>query len=83
MLLPEYLDTLRCFEYDGEVNGKQVKRVSIFSPKVLKEQNLSVKNIQDLEQHHNLLLFEGYIDKLGNAYAADRRPPIRKNSPVK
>ncbi len=79
VLLPEYLGLLRCFEYDGEVNGKQVRRVSMFSPSKAEETHILIKNRHDLEQHPEMLLFEGYIDKQGNAYAADRRAPVRKS----
>ncbi|MBI3931699.1 MAG: hypothetical protein HY325_06710 [Chloroflexi bacterium] len=74
-LLPEYLELLRCFEYEGRVNDKQVRRISIFSPNKAREQELLIKTRQDLEQHPELLFYEGYIDSQGNAYAADRRMP--------
>ena len=58
ILLPEYLELLRCFEYDGEVNGKQVKRISIFSPNKAREKKLLIETRQDLEHHPELLFFE-------------------------
>lgn len=73
MLMPEYLGLLKCFEYRDVVNGKQVKHYSIFSPASVEENRLSIKTRYDLEQHPEMLLFEGYIDMQGNAYAADRR----------
>ena len=78
LLLPEYLGLLRCFEFQGEVHDKQVRRISIFSPEGAREKQVSIKTREDLEKHPELLLFEGYVDKLGNAYAADRRAPVRK-----
>lgn len=81
IFLPEYLDTLRCFEYDGTVNGRQVRCVSIFSPHIAKERHLPIKSKLDLEQHPEMLLFEGYMESQGNAYIADRRvPPIRSRA---
>ena len=74
-LLPEYLELLRCFEYDGQVNGKQVRRISIFSPNKAGEKKLLIKTRQDLEQHPEILLYEGHVDNQGNAYVADRRAP--------
>ena len=74
-LLPEYLELLRCFEYDGQVNGKQVRRISIFSPDKAREKKLLIRTRQDLEQHPELLFYEGHIDSQGNAYVADRRAP--------
>ena len=76
-LLPEYLELLRCFEYDGQVSGKQVRRISIFSPNKAREKKLLIKTRQDLEQHPELLFYEGYIDNQGNVYVADRRTPSR------
>jgi len=75
ILSSDYLRSLRCFEYDGQVKGKQVRRIIIFSPSIAYEKKLLVKTRQDLEQHRELLLFEGYIDNAGNAYVADRRTP--------
>jgi len=75
VLSSDYLRSLRCFEYDGQVNGKQVRRIIIFSLGIACEKKLLVKTRQDLEQHRELLLFEGYIDSAGKAYVADRRAP--------
>lgn len=75
VLLPEYLNLLRCFEYDDQVNGKRVRHVKIFSPGKAREEKLSIRNRHDLEQHPELLFYEGYIDSEGNAYVADRRTP--------
>jgi len=80
IFLSEYLDTLRCFEYNEVVNGKKVRCVRIFSPYRAEEQHLSIRSRVDLEQHPEMLLFEGYIDRQGSVYVADRRPPLR---PVK
>ena len=75
-LLPEYLEMLRYIEIDGTVNGRQVKRMRIFSPFKAREHNITINSNSELEQHPELLLFEGYIDYCGNVYVADRRPPI-------
>lgn len=75
--LPEYLDLLRCFEYEGLVNENWVRCIRIFSPNKVREQRLSLMTNQDLEQHPEMLLFEGYIDSQGKVYVADRRVPIR------
>jgi hypothetical protein len=77
ILLPEYLELLRCFEHDGQVNGKQVKRISIFSPDKAQEKQILIRTRQDLEKHPDMLLYEGYIDSYGNAYVADRRAPAK------
>ena len=77
ILLPEYLDALRCFEYDGQVNQKQVSCIRIFSPCRAQERCLNIRTKSDLDQHPEMLLFEGYIDREGSVYVADRRPPLR------
>ena len=77
ILLSEYLDTLRCFEYDGVVNGKEARCVCIFSPYRATEHHLCIKAKSDLDQHPEMLLFEGYTDRQGSVYVADRRPPVR------
>ena len=73
-LLPEYLELLKCFENNDQVNGKKVRYIRIFSPNTAREKKISIKTRQDLEQHPDLLFYEGYIDSEGKAYAADRRP---------
>ena len=77
-LLPEYLELLRCFEYEGQVNSEQVKRISIFCPLNAQEKSLFIRTRQDLEQHPEILLYEGHVDNQGNAYVADRRATIVK-----
>lgn len=75
-LLAEHLETLRCFDYDSTVNGKQVRRFRIYSPLIAQQQNVAIAGLSDLEKHPNMLLFEGYIDREGEAYVADRRIPL-------
>ncbi len=75
-LLPEYLERLRHIELDGTVNGRQVKRIRIFNPYKARELNVTISSNSELEQHPEIVLFEGYIDFQGNVYVADRRPPI-------
>lgn len=72
----EHLDALRCFGYDSTVNGKQVRRFRIYSPVIARQQNIQIAGMADLEKHPNMLLFEGYIDREGEAYVADRRTPL-------
>lgn len=77
MLTPEYLKILRCFEYAGQIGDKPVRRFRIYSLKDIEEKNLILKSIEDLDTSPGTVLFEGYIDKSGKAYAADRRVPKR------
>jgi len=76
-LLPEYLETLRCFEFESVVNGKKVKRYHIYSPIQAQEQHMTIAVLSDLEKYRSMLLYEGYIDKEGKAYVADRRLPLK------
>lgn len=78
-LLPEYISLLRCLEYDGRVNEKRVRRIRIFNRNRAVEQHLSITTNQDLEQHPEMLLFEGYIDSQSSVYVADRRAPLRQS----
>jgi hypothetical protein len=75
-MIPEYLDILRCFEYDGVVNGKKVRCIRIFSPYRAKGRHIIIRSKLDLEQHPEMLLFEGYVDRQGSVYIADRRAPL-------
>lgn len=75
LLTPDFLKMLRCFEYEGMVGDRKVSRVSIFSSADATEKSLVLKTRHDLEKYPDMILFEGYVDKQGNAYAADRRTP--------
>ena len=75
LLKDDYVKRLRCFEYAGAVGEKQVTRVTIFSLDDIMKKYLEIKNRSDLEKYRDLILFEGYIDTEGKAYAADRRTP--------
>lgn len=74
-LLPEYLDTLKCFEYREVVANRDVRRFSIFSPYKAKQRHISINTRADLMQHRDLLEYEGHIDLQGTVYVADRREP--------
>jgi len=78
VLLPEYLDTLRCFQYDGVVNGREVCCFRVFSPYRAQEQYLTISSRGSLDEHPEMMLFEGYINRQGGVYVADRRPPLRQ-----
>lgn len=73
-VLPEYLENLRCFEFEGAVIDEKVKRYRIYSPTKARQQHkITIAGLSDLEKHPDMLLYEGYIDKEGKAYVADRR----------
>ncbi|OGN90595.1 MAG: hypothetical protein A2158_00540 [Chloroflexi bacterium RBG_13_46_14] len=75
MLSESYLKTLRSIEYEGVVGEKQVRRFSIFSMSEADNKSSMIKTKNDLDKNPKMILFEGYIDKAGKAYAADRRSP--------
>jgi len=76
-VLTEYLDALRCFEFEGAVNDKKVMRYRIYSPTKAQQQKITIAGLSDLEKHPGMLLYEGYIDGEGKAYVADRRISLR------
>ena len=75
--LPEYLENLRCFEFEGVVNDKKVIRYRIYSPAKARQQRIAIASLSDLDKNPVMLLYEGYIDKEGKAYVADRRKSLR------
>ena len=75
LLTHDYLTKLRCFEYEGTVGDKKVRRIRIFNPDDVTNNHLEIKTKNDLEAHPEIIIFEGYIDALGKPYAADRRKP--------
>jgi hypothetical protein len=75
ILSDSYLKALRCVEYEGTVGEKQVRRFSIFGINESGDTHIAIKTKNDLDKNPKIILFEGYIDKDGKAYAADRRSP--------
>jgi hypothetical protein len=75
MLSDSYLKTLRCVEYEGVVGEKQVRRFSIFGINESDNKPVVINTKSDLDKNPKVILFEGYIDRTGKAYAADRRSP--------
>jgi len=47
------------FEHDSVLRKEYVKRVCVFSPDLAKQHCVVIRKISDLEQHPELLLFEG------------------------
>ena len=78
LLLPKYIDMLRCFECDGVVQDNNVRFLRVFNPRIARERGISVKTGSDLEKHPDMLLFEGYIDCQSRVYMADRRGIARE-----
>lgn len=76
-VLPEYLDTLRCFRFEGMVNDKKVMRYRIYSLTKAQQQNVTIASLSDLDKDPGMLLYEGYVDKEGKAYVADRRKSLK------
>ena len=82
MLSDSYLKDLRCLEYEGGVGEKQVRRFSIFGISETDNNAAMIKTKNDLDKNPKVILFEGYIDKAGKAYAADRRSPKTGKKPL-
>ena len=73
MLSEEYLGELRCFEYEGNIDEGQVLRLLIFNPHLARRQHTPLQTHADLEQHPEVLLYEGYVDAQGGIYIEDLR----------
>lgn len=77
MLSEEYLGELRSFEYDGVINEREVLRILIFDPRLVRRQHISLQNHVDLEQHPEALLYEGYEDDArGSLYIENRHAVV-------
>jgi len=59
------------------VNDKKVIRYRIYSPTKAQQQKITIGSLSDLDKNPVMLLYEGYIDKEGKAYVADRRKSLR------
>ena len=74
MLTDKYLGELRCFEYEGFINERQVLHILIFHPALARNQHVSLRTHEDLERHPEVLLYGGYEDDTrGSLYIEDRR----------
>jgi len=78
MLPTPYASSLRCFETEGNHQGERVTKLRIFSPAMAGRFGLTMKVISDLDRHPEVLLFEGYIDRGGRVYVADRRSSVKR-----
>ena len=78
MLPTLYISSLRCFETNQGHHGERVTRLRIFSPTLASSFGLTVNKISDLDQHPEVLQFEGYVDRRGRVYVADRRSPVKR-----
>jgi len=73
MLSDKYLGELRCFEYEGVIDEKEVLRILIFHPRLVRHQHISLRTHIDLEKHPEALLYEGYEDYTrGSLYIESR-----------
>jgi len=78
-LLPSlYVSGLRCFEHEGTFHGEPVMQIWIFDPYLASSLGLTIKKYADLGKHPEVLQFEGYIDRKGQVYMADRRSPMQR-----
>lgn len=77
-LLSKCLDTLKSFQYDGVSEEQEIRRLLFFSPYRAQEWHLSQKSMAEPEQHLELVLFEGYVDRQGSMHVADRWVPLRQ-----
>ena len=81
MLSEGYLNDLRYFEYEGVINEREVLRILIFHPRLARSQHISLRNHTDLEQHPELLLYEGYEDETrGSLYIENRLQKVNQKS---
>jgi len=80
-LLPTlYIAGLKCVEHEEILHGEPVVRIRIFDPYLASTIGFTVGKYRDLEEHQELMQFEGYIDRKGVVYVADRRSSIKKGS---
>jgi hypothetical protein len=75
MLQREYINDLRCFESDGFFREQPVKKLLVFSPVLARKSHLAIRTGTDLEQHPEVMAFEGRMDDDGEVYFYDRRSP--------
>jgi hypothetical protein len=73
-LRTSYLGDLMCFEHECISREKQIKQIRIFNPTLARKKGLAIKWNSDLEQHPEVLLFEGYTSNHGQIFIMDLGP---------
>jgi hypothetical protein len=65
---------LRCVEREGTIEGgSPVTFLRIFKPKEAETRSIDVAGWETLDQHPDLVLFEGYLTKMNEPYLQRKR----------
>ena len=75
MLPSLYIDQLRCTETSRLVKDRHERWIRVFNPFLAKCHGYRIRNSADLDEHPEIVLFEGYIRPNGDVYMADRSQP--------
>ena len=78
----DYLNRLRCFQLDGILYEKPVRRIRIFDPVIARQQGNDIRTSMDLDRYKGVITFEGHVNENGKLYFADRRPPLYLQNPA-
>jgi len=72
-LSPIYLKDLRYFENTTFIDDRQLKEMRITSRNLLRQTNLKIKEYVDLDNHPDLVLYDGYIEDGSKIHINDKR----------
>jgi hypothetical protein len=84
-LTPEDISQLCFLEKRGRFAERPVRFIRIFNPALMENSDAATLKYEDLLNTYarrNALLFEGHIEKNGQVYLADRRPPKMSLNPA-
>ncbi len=75
MMPGAYIEGFRCIETSRLVDGKMANWIRVYEPSLARRKGLAIRDDLDLDQHPEVVLFEGYVTMEGRIYLADRRQP--------
>ena len=74
--LPESMSSLRCVTLSGSFRGFPISLVRIFNYVEANMSGFTVSNYHDLNEHPEVVVFEGYVFKDGPVHLRKKESPV-------
>jgi hypothetical protein len=69
-------DDIRCVEYEGFLEGKgKVRFLRVFKLSEIKKEGITIDGWETSDQHPELILFQGYLQRNNNEANLERKRP--------
>lgn len=67
-LHPKEMALMQCVQHQGSLRGLPISNVRLYDRVVAQQQNMAIKDYHDLDDHPELIRFEGHIFQDGKVY---------------